>query len=495
MKRIATFKTDEGNLYALDGCTNMVVNIDETLAKIINNNDSFDSSLIYNHANENIKDMMDKWGLFEKKEYNIDYNDVMRQLVYNPYPQLILNVTQNCNLRCKYCIFSGKYEGYREHTSQKMSIDIAKKSIDTFIRHVQDWQSKSLSKSPIISFYGGEALLEFNLIKEIISYIKSLDFNPMLCITTNGVLLDTDKIKFLVDNNVVVSISLDGPKELHDKNRVMNNNEGTYDIVYNNILKLKAEIANQNKSQALPILILTCYEDCTDMHKLNQYFVENKQTIGGSLGRVSKIIDFNLKKNEKPIGEINNSIRELFSNYLSAMKDHQKSNDNSSLYFLERLFGNLLKSIYIRTVMPNGNKYTDLLGSICIPGSKISVSTKGVFYVCEKANEHFPIGDCEHGLDEGKIKDLLEKWHKSFYNHCKDCAFTAVCGACFATCNHEDDFDLSTFCRNRKEALTNQFSVLFSLLENNPEVWSYLTENENLKSDIFEKYGIASKLC
>ncbi len=493
MKNIVVFKTTGNNLYALDGFTNMITQIDAKLADVLNCNEAFDRELIYTYASENLRNIMDKWRLFEKIEPNLNYEDVMEQLIYNPYPQLILNLTQNCNLRCKYCIFSGKYEGYREHATKQMSIDIAKKSIDRFIGYVYEWQEKSLSKSPIISFYGGEALLEFNLIKEIVAYIKSVNFSPMLCLTTNGVLLDEEKIKFLVDNNVIISVSLDGPKELHDKNRVLSNELGTYEIVHDNIAKLQAEIKKQNKSHLLPILILTCYEDCTDLHKLNQYFVDNQEFLGATLGRVSKIIDFNLKEDVKKENTPHSSISELFNNYLENIEKYQ--GDSSKLYFLERLFGNLLKGIYIRSVMPNGNKFTSGLGGICVPGTKISVSTEGIFYVCEKANEHFPIGDYEQGLDQSKIKLLLEKWHKSFYSYCGDCAFKGVCGPCFATCNDHDEFNISSFCGDRKEGLTKQFSILFSLLEKNPEIWKHLTENENLKNEMFCSYSIISKIC
>ena len=80
--------------------------------------------------------------------------------------QLILQVTQQCNLRCEYCAYSGIYEGNRTHSSNRMSFETAKKAIDFFLEHSTENSNVS------IGFYGGEPLLEFDLIKRCVSYIK-----------------------------------------------------------------------------------------------------------------------------------------------------------------------------------------------------------------------------------------------------------------------------------------------------------------------------------
>jgi uncharacterized protein len=176
------------------------------------------------------------------------------------------------------------------------------------------------------------------------------------------------------------------------------------------------------------------------------------------------------------------------------MKTYDLSRDNTDLYFLERMFGNLLKVAYIRNIMPYGNKFTELLGGICVPGSKISVSVDGKFHICEKMNEFFPIGDCDNGLEHAAIEKIIRMWSESFIRHCNDCPFKALCGACFAVCNNNDTFQFEDFCKNRKAGILNQLSALYTLLEENPDAWAYLTRNESLKLEVLSKYnGVINK--
>lgn len=87
--------------------------------------------------------------------------DHIEDYMENNVHQLILQVTQNCNLRCKYCVYSGTYIN-RVHTKKRMSIETAKKAVDFYRKH------NGNIETAIISFYGGEPLLEVELISEII---------------------------------------------------------------------------------------------------------------------------------------------------------------------------------------------------------------------------------------------------------------------------------------------------------------------------------------
>lgn len=72
----------------------------------------------------------------------------------NNLQMLTLQVTQNCNLRCSYCVYSGNYKN-RTHSNLRMSFDVAKKAIDYLFEHSINLEKVS------IGFYGGEPLLEF----------------------------------------------------------------------------------------------------------------------------------------------------------------------------------------------------------------------------------------------------------------------------------------------------------------------------------------------
>ena len=146
---------------------------------------------------------------------------------------LILTVTEDCNLRCKYCAYSGNYVYRREHSKKYMSFEVAKKAIDYYFSQVNQGIKYNPFKKVLVTFYGGEPLLNFNLIKKCVSYINTnydnidLDYS----ITTNGTLLSEKIIQWLLEHDFYLHISLDGPEEEHDRCRVYENGKGTFNDV------------------------------------------------------------------------------------------------------------------------------------------------------------------------------------------------------------------------------------------------------------------------
>jgi sulfatase maturation enzyme AslB (radical SAM superfamily) len=122
-----------------------------------------------------------------------------------------LCLTHDCNLSCIYC--------YQKHNSgQRMSLETAKTAIDWIFNNVPNDMD-----AVEIQFIGGEPLLEFDLIKEIIQYTntKQVNHKYIFYATTNGTLLSTSIKKWLVENKnkFYLGLSLDGTRETHNHNR------------------------------------------------------------------------------------------------------------------------------------------------------------------------------------------------------------------------------------------------------------------------------------
>ena len=129
----------------------------------------------------------------------------------------------------------------RVHTNKRMSLETAKRAVDFYYDHCKN------AKSVQIGFYGGEPLLEIEMIKEIVEYSKvlfrgkDLTFN----MTTNASLLDEDKIDFLATNDFNLTISLDGPEEVQNSGRKFAGSlKGTYQKVIDNISKIEERHPN-----------------------------------------------------------------------------------------------------------------------------------------------------------------------------------------------------------------------------------------------------------
>lgn len=139
-------------------------------------------------------------------------------------------VTNNCNFRCRYC--------YVPQYMKNMEQDTADKVID-FIKEMAQLDE---DKEIIINFHGGEPLLNFDLIQQIMGRCKKIfeRKNLLFGITTNGSMLTKEIAEILVDNfKYNLSISLDGSKEVNDFNRRHLDGSGTYDRIIDNLLYIK----------------------------------------------------------------------------------------------------------------------------------------------------------------------------------------------------------------------------------------------------------------
>jgi uncharacterized protein len=140
-------------------------------------------------------------------------------------------ITEKCNLRCKYCYESGM------ERSGHMDINVANKTIDFILRKIK---SESLDRPLYVVLHGGEPLVNFEMVKYIHKKLsdKVKEREIIYDMTTNGTVLDSEKIDFICNNIDNISVSIDGIRASHDKNRVFVNGEGSYDLAIENAKKL-----------------------------------------------------------------------------------------------------------------------------------------------------------------------------------------------------------------------------------------------------------------
>lgn len=169
--------------------------------------------------------------LFSRDDYE-QFADLMTKA---PIKSMCINISHDCNLRCEYC-FAAK--GDFGQGRCLMPLETAKKAIDFIIAN------SGTRHNLEVDFFGGEPLMNFDVVKQTVEYARSIEKqhnkNFRFTITTNGLLLDDEKIEFINRemNNVVMS--LDGRKEVNDKLRVTPNGKGSYDTIVPKFQKLVA---------------------------------------------------------------------------------------------------------------------------------------------------------------------------------------------------------------------------------------------------------------
>ena len=184
-------------------------------------------------AYDEITSLKEEGLLFTTDTYEFNPNFINREKVVKA---LCLHVSHDCNLRCKYCFASqGDFGGEKEI----MNFEVGKAAIDYLIANSGNRRNLE------IDFFGGEPLMNFDVVKQLVEYGRKVEKtrgkNIRFTITTNGVLLDDEKIKYINENMHNVVLSLDGRKEVNDNMRPTANNKGSYDIIAPKFKKLVSE--------------------------------------------------------------------------------------------------------------------------------------------------------------------------------------------------------------------------------------------------------------
>lgn len=139
-------------------------------------------------------------------------------------------ITLRCCNDCTYCQVSAEGDDAKGYD---MTPEVA--------RRIVDYIFMTPSPTVKIEFQGGEPTLNWDTLRETVIYAKKLNRkyrkNLEFVVCTNLVRTTDKQLKFFHDHRIQVSTSLDGPKELHDKNRVLRDGSGTYDTVIANFYK------------------------------------------------------------------------------------------------------------------------------------------------------------------------------------------------------------------------------------------------------------------
>jgi uncharacterized protein len=376
--------------------------------------------------------------------------------------QIVFEVTEECNFRCKYCAYSGIYEKAQIHRNRHMSFEIAKLSLDVFSRTV--FSGLRTRKDKItIGFYGGEPLLRFNFIKRLVNYSKLISdesgqVDPwQYQFTTNGSLLKPNVIDYIKKNDFKIMISIDGPADEHDKFRVLKGGGLTWEIIWNNILYIKKHFPEYfNKRVKFQ---LTLHPD-HNLLRIEEFFKKNQDIF------TKENTDYSTLKIKGLKGDISKNWIEGYRKSI-----YQINKMDNKFWLKEKFFsGDNMAKFQKRTLL---YKYCDKFTGNCFPGErKVFITTNGKFSVCEKINPGHYIGDYKNGFDLIAIKELEEKWNQLIQEKkCWECNHWFICNTCYVNCDErEGTFKVSDeYCKNLgKEFLSEVFNYL-KLLEDRHE--------------------------
>ncbi len=192
---------------------------------------------------DEIKETISEINILKKEKLlfsKLDYSQI-KPLDSNAMKAMCLNISHDCNLRCKYCFAQkGAFGGNRT----LMSFEVGKKALDFLIRN------SAANKTLEVDFFGGEPLLNFDVVKQITYYGRKLEkkHNKIFkfTLTTNAFDISDDVIDFLNEEIYNVVISIDGRQSVHDFMRIACKKKGTHAIVLENAKKFIEKRGDKN---------------------------------------------------------------------------------------------------------------------------------------------------------------------------------------------------------------------------------------------------------
>lgn len=323
-----------------------------------------------------------------------------------------IHVSNTCNLRCKYCYAHGGNYGEKDSL---MTVPVAQKVVE-FIE-----KSDQFSELNYITFFGGEPLMN----PDIIEYIceKTYQKGMMYLLQTNGTLLDDRILHLLTKYKIGVTVSLDGPKEVNDFNRVLQNGKGTYEEILKNIHIMQERGVDISGIEAtLSKEFLETY----DKMEIAQFLFEKT---GIKNIKVEMDLNVDYKMSSK---DIKTEINSFFQNCVE-----KKYILNCEAYKILTRF--------------LSKKYNDFL---CPAGSKtVSIGVNGEIFPCQLflEKQEWKMGDIGKEFSREKIDTLRKSQHRE----CLECLSRTTCTYCISEREKE------AYCR-RERAYREQFFEIFS---------------------------------
>ena len=362
----------------------------------------------------------------------------VKQLTDRCVNDLTLQVTKDCNFACRYCTFSCNSNMARNHEKTNMPWNIAKRCIDFLYSHSSDMNTVT------ISFYGGEPLLNYELITQVVEYSEKLFQSKRVdfVMTTNGSILTDKMIDFLAEHRFLLTLSFDGPPDIQNYHRkFLTNGEGTHDLVYRNIMRLKARKPDY-------------YNSFVSMNPVVFYDEDKEQ-----------ILEYHMDRFGLPKKRI--TLRDATMNGIDYIPSHigdkSKKTDNDILEVFPEELEDTFRNIYnnkenVSTIWHHNGP--------CVPSVRmIFADVNGCFYPCEKCPEedYFLIGDINNGLKMNKIIDLMNIGKMSI-KKCQTCWAMRFCNICSIRC-YDYDRQTITYEKKQKACREEQEKVLLFLEE------------------------------
>jgi uncharacterized protein len=396
---------------------------------------------------------------------------VEKMLIAN-VQMMCLELSQQCNLRCRYCAYSGNYADMRSHQSRFMSPETAFKAVDYYLEHSADIEQR------VISFYGGEPLLNKDTLLRTFEYARAhpaAKSNLRFSVDTNGTLVTDELLDFFMKNEFIVQISLDGPQHVHDRSRVFRNGRGSWQRIDRLLNRIYDRDANFYENS---VFIACTMAPPYPVWELDKFFSGERER---NLNMMVNFVDEEgvdlaaIYPEEFAKGDLWKDLREYHANYLDLMCTGRRDEVTS--------VGRALYDRALIDVVSKANRKADgriSCNGICVPGMrKMFVDVDGHYYPCERVGQDFKIGHVDSGFDRAAIDSLIEDYRRMCEKKCHQCWAARMCRLCFASSRRDGGLSearKNAECGYERTNLHNALTSVAMIMETSPQSLEWMKD-------------------
>lgn len=427
--------------------------------EVLNNPEKLYSLYTSSDFRKNILPEILNGNFFRKvKIGNIKYDELFKQT-----PILSFTPVHNCNLSCIYC-YANSGLNYKDH------IKITDKDIICKTLNFFDYMFKNTKKIKIEFVGGGEPLLHFKSLKNIISVLKEFCDNKSylykIQLITNGTLLNNRIINWIDSNQINLGISLDGNSEIQNVQRPFRNGMQTYNIIYENIKTILNDkyVSNHTKS-IWGVVVLTTKVD--DIHKV----IEHHHSIGI---RSLEIRIARGKENSNDVLLNKSTLNHFKQLYYKLVNDFIDDINNGNYNLLLSIinnydtFGKILKRLI------NSERVLYRCGA----GKwKFACTASGEIYPCDSfvGNKKYLIANINDSYLNQKLIDEFYNTNVQTIANCTTCGFRYLCGGdCYynslLNCNSINNTK-TCFCELNKYLCSLAIHLVYEMKKNDEKYY------------------------
>ncbi|MDR2409133.1 MAG: radical SAM protein [Bacteroidales bacterium] len=517
------FQSKSGKNYVWDSRSNEIIQISEILYDILDSENEVDfkntvKKFTTKHSETSIQTAVSALYHLKQRGFLCDQNilketpkikgvllkgkEYLFEDFLNTHSRMLtLELTQRCNLNCIYCVYGNFYPRFRNHSEKTMTWDIATRAIK--------FHCDMLNSNCHIGFYGGEPLIEFNLLRELVLFTE--DYckqngrkKPSFSLTTNGTLLNDKIIHFFVKHNVRVLISIDADRVSHNTYRIFRNSGmGSFDTIEKNMERFVSLYPDYN-GRAVAITITSGHDPiCSNtwMSKFIEFYSIGVVTYVRSITTNDRMCsqcdsekckhevnDLSYPNNLAFHNWTNDDIQRFNNAYVEFIEDLYKSPVDSYKRWpiFYELFKDRYRDLFRRQIFA---QRVEKISCGCLPGAvRLFCNVDGDYYPCERVeqSDSLRIGNVWTGIDFTKVKWMINLFLENV--NCHQCIGEYICAICPTSMMENKDTGeidyrfIKEECQQKINNLKKQLAYYVSINEENPNIFEQIYSEESIAS-------------